>query len=63
MEEGESDIENDMGGAKGSDSGSVSAEEKQGRLVDKGGVYKAPKLNPVAFEDAQDRKKRMKEEY
>lgn len=26
-------------------------------------MYKAPKLNPVAFEDAKDRKKRMKEEY
>ena len=66
-EQGESDIEDDMGedGNDEEDEGSVSEEEDQGkgRVMDKGGVYKAPKLNAVAFEDAQDRKKRMKAEY
>lgn len=31
--------------------------------MDKDGVYKAPKLNAVTYEDAKDRKKRMKSEY
>lgn len=32
-------------------------------MVDKDGVYKAPKLNAVSFEDAKDRKLRLKAEY
>jgi len=56
-EEGESDIEDDMGkgGRAGDQSvsdGDDDASEQGGRVMDKGGVYKAPKLNAVAFEDA-----------
>ena len=68
-EEGESEIEDDMGGEKenaegSSDDASEEAGGKKGRLVGKGtGVYKAPKLNAMAYEDAKDRKKRLKAEY
>ena len=65
-EEGESEIEDDMGEGgqdAGSDEDASEEEEGRGRVMDKGGVYKAPKLNAVAFEDAADRKKRMKAEY
>ena len=60
-EEGESDIDDDMG-ASGSEASDV---PKKGRLVDSksGDVYKAPKLNAVAYEDSKDKKKRLKEEY
>ena len=69
-EEGESEIEDDiMGGEKenaesNSDDASEEAGGKKGLLVGKGtGVYKAPKLNAMAYEDAKDRKKRLKAEY
>ena len=60
MEEGESDIEDDMGkrGQEMSDDES----EREGKQVG-GDVYKAPKLNAMAFEDAKDRKKRMRAEF
>jgi len=62
-EEGESDIEDDMNdGAQASDSDGD--KPTRGRVVEKdGGVYKAPKLNAVTFEDAKDRKQRLKSEY
>ena len=67
MEEGESDIDDDMGAGKAkraarSDS-SEEESEQGGRVVEKGGVYKAPKLNAVAYEDSKDRKKRQKAEF
>lgn len=68
-EEGESDIEDDMGesgagsaeGASDDSDGSSDAKPKKG--VKGSDVYKAPKLNAVTFEDAKDKKKRQKEEY
>ena len=64
-EEGESDIEDDMGRGEADDQElSDGDDEVNVRRGGKGGdVYKAPKLNAVTFEDAKDRKKRMKEEY
>ena len=56
MEEGESDIEDDMGARQ--DAESESESEKGGRVVENGGIYKAPKLNAVAYEDSKDRKMR-----
>lgn len=52
MEEGESDIEDDYGKVlkKGKPSESDDSEDT-GKVVGKGEVYKAPKLNAVAFED------------
>ena len=63
MEEGESDIEDDMRGekAEGDDESESEEEEKTGRV--KGGVYKAPKLNAMTYEDPKDKKRRQKEEY
>ena len=67
MEEGESDIDDDMGAVKAKRAArSDSSEEESdrgGRVVEKGGVYKAPKLNAVAYEDSKDRKKRQKAEF
>ena len=65
MEEGESDIENDMGGpaAQSEDASEDEGKAKRSRVVEKGGVYKAPKVNAVTYEDAKDKKKRMKEEF
>jgi len=60
-EGGESDIEDDIG-----DSGESQEEEEDKKPAKKNkvsDVYRAPKLNAVAFEDAKDRKKRMKAEY
>jgi len=74
-EEGESDIEDDMGrGGKNKNDEGVDSEEEseeadgkkesnRGRLVGNDGVYKAPKLNAVTYEDAKDRKNRLKAEY
>ena len=64
MEEGESDIEDDMGGAgQSEDASEDEGKGKRGRVVDKGGVYKAPKVNAVTYEDPKDKKKRQKEEF
>ena len=61
-EEGESEIEDDTG--KGGESEEIETKEQsRGRLVDKDGVYKAPKLNAVTYEDSKDRKNRLKAEY
>jgi len=63
-EEGESEIEEDMGkvrkAAAASDDDSDDGAKKK---KDKNGVYKAPKINAMAFEDAKDRKIRQKAEY
>lgn len=53
----ESDVEEDMGREMSSD-GESSSEEPA-----KKNVYKAPKLNAVAFEDPKDKKARQKESY
>ena len=60
-EEGESDIDDDMNASNSEDA----SEPKKGCMVDSksGDVYKAPKLNAVAYEDSKDKKKRQKEEY
>ena len=65
-ESGESEIEDDDEDLS-SDDGAKKSKKKKSRDVDNkdssGGVYKAPKLNAVAYEDSKDRKKRLKEEY
>ncbi len=67
MEEGESDIDDDMGAGKAKRAALFDSSEEEseqgGRVVEKGGVYKAPKLNAVAYEDSKDRKKRQKAEF
>ena len=64
-EEGESEIEEDIGKAAdvSEDDSDDGRKGKKGRVVKDGGVYKAPKLNAVAFEDSKDRKKRLQAEY
>ena len=64
-EEGESEIEEDIGkaGDVSEDDSDDGRKGKKGRVVKDGGVYKAPKLNAVAFEDSKDRKKRLQAEY
>ena len=64
-EEGESEIEEDIGKAADAseDDSDDGMKGKKGRVVKDGGVYKAPKLNAVAFEDSKDRKKRLQAEY
>ena len=59
-EEGESEIEDDTG--VNNDEDDVK-ESTRGRVMDKDGVYKAPKLNAVTYEDAKDKKDRKKAEY
>lgn len=58
-EEGESEIDEDIGDVKAA----AAQKEKKARVMDTNGVYKAPKVNAVAFEDAKDRKLRMKDEF
>lgn len=63
MEEGESDIEDDIAAGKSSRKGrkqQVSDDSDDSGLGGKvvNGVYRAPKLNPVAFEDKKDKKLR-----
>ena len=66
-EEGESEIEEDIGKAGAAEASDEDSDDgmkgKKGRVVKDGGVYKAPKLNAVAFEDSKDRKKRLQAEY
>ena len=62
-ESGESEIEDD----DKSMSSDGDLKQKKKKKIDKKGsdgeVYKAPKINAVAYEDSKDRKKRQKEEY
>jgi len=68
-EEGESDIEDDLeqDGAKPKSKSRRQVDDDSddsglgGKVVN--GVYRAPKLNPVAFEDKKDKKLRQKEEF
>jgi hypothetical protein len=53
----DSDVEDDMDNKMSSDD--ESSEEKPAKK----NVYKAPKLNTVAFEDPKDKKARQKETY
>lgn len=62
-DEEESEIEDSQENGSDGDE-SEKPGQKKGKLVGKdGGVYKAPKLNAVTYEDAKDRKMRMKAEY
>lgn len=46
----DSDVEEDMG--------KVSVSDESSESVKKGNVYKAPKMNAVAYEDPRDKKNR-----
>ena len=61
-EDGESSVEEDMGPAKGKKK--KNRDQDSSSDVDaKEGIYKAPKLTPVAYEDKADKKAKSKDAY
>ena len=62
-ESGESEIEDDDKSMSSDGDLKQKKKKKSDKKGRDGEVYKAPKINAVAYEDSKDRKKRQKEEY
>ena len=60
-EESDSEVEDDLNAKKQSVDESESEEESVKQ--DKPGIYKAPKLTAVTYEDKKDKKRRQQEQY